>query len=747
MYENMICIVVTLALSILAMTFLATIYFNTSEPVYALATDSKGVDGFNFAAVGDWGCTPQTRNMVNNMIEEQPELILGLGDYSYKKTANCWLQIVEPIDKKLKIVIGNHDVDRNSNGTIQKTPTRVEQYMNHFILGKQFYSFNYRNIHFIAMSSEVPYKMGTKQYEFVRSDLARTSKDPSVDWIIVFLHKPFYSSPNTGHSNTGRDPVLLRNTYHELFDKYKVDIVLQSHVHNYQRTLPISYNKPDPTDPLVTISNKHNYTDPKGTIFTIVGTGGVASVGGVLFHNFTGPAEKYMAIQFQAFGYLNIDVSLNGSKLTGEFKDNDGTVKDTFSITKLRDHLTETHNQTGQQPVLSSPYDTKFRVEPIVSGLRGATDMAFLGANDILVLEKNNGKVQRVVDGKISEKPILDVNVSNSNERGLLGLAVSKVQNESGHVYIYYTEANTTSGNCPKPDYCLPGIEPIGNRLYKFNLSENNNYLSDPKLMLSLPASPGNEHNGGKTIIGPDDNIYLAIGSLMGHRTAAQNYMNGKQVDTTGGILLIDSESNPVKDAPLGDDYPLNIYYAYGIRNSFGITFDSITGNLWDTENGPDFADEINLVKPGFNSGWKDVQGIWKSKAGRPVNILRNPDNLVDFDGKGKHSAPEFTFFNTVGVTAIKFFHSDKFGLDYRDDLFVGDIKNGNLYHFNLENNRTSLLLEGDLADKIANSPDELDSVIFGNGFSGITDIEVGPDGYLYVLTYSKGAIYRIMPK
>ena len=53
----------------------------------------------------------------------------------------------------------------------------------------------------------------------------------------------------------------------------------------------------------------------------------------------------------------------------------------------------------------------------------------------------------------------------------------------------------------------------------------------------------------------------------------------------------------------LGNTYPLNLYYAYGIRNSFGMDFDPVTGKLWDTENGPDYGDEINLVEPGFNSG------------------------------------------------------------------------------------------------------------------------------------------------
>jgi glucose/arabinose dehydrogenase len=84
--------------------------------------------------------------------------------------------------------------------------------------------------------------------------------------------------------------------------------------------------------------------------------------------------------------------------------------------------------------------------------------------------------------------------------------------------------------------------------------------------------------------------------------------------------------------------------------------------------------------------------------------------------------------------------------LEYRNDLFVSDIKNGNIYHFDLNRDRKSLLLDGPLSDKIANTPEELDAVKFAEGFSGITDLEVGPDGYLYVLAYGKGTIYRIVP-
>jgi len=146
----------------------------------------------------------------------------------------------------------------------------------------------------------------------------------------------------------------------------------------------------------------------------------------------------------------------------------------------------------------------------------------------------------------------------------------------------------------------------------------------------------------------------------------------------------------------LGSDFPINLYYAYGIRNSFGIDFDPITGQLWNTENGPNYGDEINLVEPGFNSGWKKVQGIWYLKAsnlGEEIN--GTPEGLVDFDGKGKYRLPDFTWKGRYGPTAIKFLDSAKLGKQYENDLFVGDVHNGTLYHYELNKSRTGLSLQG----------------------------------------------------
>ena len=397
-------------------------------------------------------------------------------------------------------------------------------------------------------------------------------------------------------------------------------------------------------------------------------------------------------------------------------------------------------NSVFAQPTISK--DPNLKVELVAQGLRSPTSMAFLGPNDILVLEKESGTVQRITNGQMLPQPLLQVPVSTTSERGMLGIAIAKHNNNNGptYVFLYYTKAGGGGG----------GSQSLANVLYRYELL--NDQLANPKLLLNLPALRGPNHDGGKVIIGPDNNVYTVIGDLRTHRTQAQNVVNGPSADSTGGILRVTQDGQPASNSPLGQGTsPLNLYYAYGIRNSFGIDFDPVSGKLWDTENGPTFGDEINLVEPGFNSGWVQVMGIWtpqgtigKETTG-PVNS-NLPSNLVDFGGKGKYRAPEFTWLKTVAPTALKFFNSAKLGSQYQNDMFVGDIKKGNLYHFDLNQSRTGLVLDGTLSNKISNTPNDSQPVIFASGFEeGITDLQVGPDGYLYVLTFA-GSIYRIVP-
>jgi glucose/arabinose dehydrogenase len=396
--------------------------------------------------------------------------------------------------------------------------------------------------------------------------------------------------------------------------------------------------------------------------------------------------------------------------------------------------------------------DPNLRVELISKGLELPTSIAFLGLNDILVLEKDKGTVQRIVNGKILAEPVLDVNVANKSERGMLGIAVASAknnENEPTYVFLYYTESvEDDNDDCPRDNFCNQGNDPLGNRLYRYELV--NDKLVNPKLMLDLPATPGPAHNGGAVTIGPDNNVYLAIGDVK-----SKSFQKVSSADGRGGILVVTQDGEVSREGGegiLGNTYPLNLYYAYGIRNSFGIDFDPVTGKLWDTENGEDFGDEINLVEAGFNSGWNEIQGIWSKGGGDQLstdieNVILNPNNLLDFGGKAKYSPPEFTWVHNIGPTALKFLNSDKFGKQYQNDIFLGDVHNGNLYHYKLDKQRTGLVfLEESLSDKVADKEEENEGIIFGEGFGSISDLEVGPDGYLYIVSIGKGAIYRIVP-
>ncbi|HSF49750.1 MAG TPA: PQQ-dependent sugar dehydrogenase [Nitrososphaeraceae archaeon] len=420
-------------------------------------------------------------------------------------------------------------------------------------------------------------------------------------------------------------------------------------------------------------------------------------------------------------------------------------------------------------------YDPNLKLELVTAGLDFPTTMAFLDQDDFLILEKNTGNVKRVVNNTLIEKPVLNVNtITIKDERGLLGIAVSKKKNFyddfyiekrnlTYNVFLYYIECNDKKKNLD-----------CENRIYRYELDNQKNELVNPKLLVGLPSFPDPSHIGGIIDIGPDENLYFTVGNFQDtipskvYKTKTQNVEDGEAVDGRAGILRMTQDGRLVENVNgsyngiLGNDYPLNLYYAYGIRNSFGIDFDPITGKLWDTENGPQFGDEINLVEPGFNSGADKIYGIWESnelgdrvkdKKGKYIIVGDNLEDLVYFDEKGRYSPPEFIWGKTVAPTALLFLDSDKLGAKYKNEMFVGSADGGRIFHFELNETRDGLVLKGNLTDKIALNNTEYGDILFAEGFSIITDVKQGPDGYLYIVSGLKqsktekfGAVFRIVP-
>jgi aldose sugar dehydrogenase len=450
--------------------------------------------------------------------------------------------------------------------------------------------------------------------------------------------------------------------------------------------------------------------------------------------------------------------------------------------------------------------DSNLKIEIVAKGFKSPTTMAFLNSNDLLVLEKG-GNVLRVVDGKISNT-VLTLVVNQHMERGLLGIAIPRdVEGEDGHqerfpkyVFLFYTEARCGGNGIKngtgiwKQQDC---VNEFNNRLYRYEFKDNK--LVNPKRLVDIPLYWNNRvypsvqseiihggsdwghyplmegvHQGGALVMDYDNNLYLPTGDgglcstkdgcyrslqngFLNSQTA--NKQGGSKPIGIGGILRVTVNGEPVSNKGiLGEEYPLSLYYAYGIRNSFGIDFDPVTGKLWDTENGPNFGDEINLVEPGFNSGWAKAQGMWPvlnythlinnvtQKKGYPYSSTVPVYNeLENFSGKGKYSDPEFAWNASIGVTSIKFLDTDRLGERYQNDVLVANAY-GRIYHFDLNEDRTELDLNGPLKDKVADSELEARDLIFAQGLGTITDMEIGPDGYLYVLSYNTGTLYRILP-
>jgi len=281
--------------------------------------NNNGKNEFNFAAVGDYGCSTNTQKTVANIQKQEPELVLALGDLSYHSTADCWFEIMSPLKGKMMMTFGYHDVEDGQ--------TKTNQYLKSFGLEKQFYSYDYNNVHFLVMAAESDFEKGSEQYNFVLDDLKKASEDKDVNWIIVSSYGPLYTSPSEHKAYSS-----IRDLYHPIFEKYGVDLVLGGHNHNYQRTYPITYNPADSSEPLVTNDLTTGYDGQKdGIVFAIVGTGGVN------FYAFEGQAP-FVDKQFAGnFGFLDVNISndKSHSKLTGTFYDNqEGKILDKFTIEK-----------------------------------------------------------------------------------------------------------------------------------------------------------------------------------------------------------------------------------------------------------------------------------------------------------------------------------------------------------------------------------------------------------------------------
>ena len=371
-------------------------------------------------------------------------------------------------------------------------------------------------------------------------------------------------------------------------------------------------------------------------------------------------------------------------------------------------------SQVYAEPLI---YDDDYIIEKLAIGLQLPTAMTFVG-DDILVLEKNTGKVIRIQDNGVLDKElILDVPVIFQGESGLLGIA-----SVSNHVFLYFTEALSGSDTY--------SIENSKNVVYQYDWDGEK--LTNPILIKEFPNFTDG-HHGGVITVGINNEVYFVIGD-QGQRATFQN-IPVKTIYENGSIFKIDTENNNNVEL-----------FAMGIRNSFGLAVDPKTGYLWETENGRDVYDEINLVKPRFNGGWVSIMGpadreyrIFDKSIQISKPIPKPFENFV-------YSDPEFSWYKPVAVTAIAFPDKDSFR-KYSDWLFVGDFLNGMIYKFQLNADREGFVFyDRYLSDLVLDDNDGIDEILFAGDFQGVTDIKFH-NGAMYVVVIGDGNIYKIYPK
>ena len=365
------------------------------------------------------------------------------------------------------------------------------------------------------------------------------------------------------------------------------------------------------------------------------------------------------------------------------------------------------------KPSSAQPTSGVFQVTNIVSGLNRPTTMAFLDHNDFLILEQQTGKVQRVqLPGPVITT-VLQLATATGSEEGMLGIARHPDFSGNQWVYIYHTD-------------------PARDRNQIVRYKWNGTRFSSRQFLVSFPRS--SRHNGGIITFGPDGKLYAVVGDTQ-RSSKTTNTASAPLLSVAQIVRINDDGSVPV-DNPFTEPGWERIY-AYGIRNSFGLSFDPLTGQLWDTENGDTSYDEINRVLAGMNSGWSTIMGPDARSSG-------NAEDLVMIPG-AVYADPNLSFAQTIAPTAICFVSTPRFPPFFRDSMFVASGNNRGIYFLRMNADRTSIQLTSGLEDGVYDPGDSgLGAVVSNAGTA--SDLKIGPDGYLYLVSNSLGAVYRVRP-
>jgi len=443
-------------------------------------------------------------------------------------------------------------------------------------------------------------------------------------------------------------------------------------------------------------------------------------------------------------------------------------------------------------------------VREVVSGLNLPTTMAFVDDERMLVLEKSTGQVQ-LVEGGAVQATVLDLAVNSASERGLLGIALHPDFQDNPSVYLYWTESTTGADTDVFAETPL-----LGNRVDRYlwdgaALTFAQSLINIRAIQEDAGQPERGNHDGGVMSFGPDGRLYVFVGDL-GRRgqmqnlpcgptvpcppTVADDQFGGPQPDDahlSGVVLRLNADGTTPSDNPffaagaqIGGEVGANLQkvFSYGHRNGFGMAFDPDSGALWAQENGDDSFSELNRLDAGTNGGWIQVAGplsrisqfkeIEMTFGAMQLQQLRwPPSNIADSPAEAQarmfqlpgatYSDPEFSWKWEVAPGGIGFVEGPSLGPQFAGDLFMGAatpaLEGGYLFHFNITGNGRAVgvddpRLNDRVADNLAKHElTESESLLIGRDFGVVTDIRMGPNGNLFVVSLSRGAVFEIFRK
>jgi aldose sugar dehydrogenase len=373
--------------------------------------------------------------------------------------------------------------------------------------------------------------------------------------------------------------------------------------------------------------------------------------------------------------------------------------------------------ETYAEPQL---FDKSYSIKKIVEGLNFPTSMTVI-EDEILVTEMSSGKIFKVTSNTINSVPLIEIPVAEPPcECGLLG--ITSVNNE---IFVFYTESSENNE--------------LTNIVAKYRY--NGISLTEPEIIKKMPIFE-KYMLGGTMTTGLNDEVYFTTGD-QGSLNEFSNFVINEKREI---IKVGPKEYNSPGNTDIGSIFKISNgeieHYAMGLRNSFGLAIDPITGFLWATDNGPEIYDEINLIERKSNGGWAILSGPTERNDGY-TSISEELDLKIHYKDY-KYIEPKFSFYVPIGITSIEFPHGQSFE-KYKNHVFVGDFNTGKIYKFQLNSNRDGFNFhENNLKDLVYDEGDKNDEIIFVKGIpGGISDIVFKNDG-MYVLSIFEGSIYKI---